>query len=74
MASKNEIESSLNTNPDTNPKKEKQDLTIPPLPSPSPESNEFKGKYGPLLDEIKIKQFQEKYKGSPVFNGAFKNV
>lgn len=42
--------------------------------SQTTEHIEFKGKYGPLLDEIAIREFKDKNVMTPLYKGAFKSV
>jgi len=35
---------------------------------------QFSGTFGPLEDEIYIRKYYEKFKNTPLFRGAFKNV
>jgi hypothetical protein len=35
---------------------------------------QFTGTFGPLEDEIYIRKYYEKFKNTPLFRGAFKNV
>ncbi len=44
------------------------------IPADSIKENNFKGKFGPLEDEIEILKYLEKYKNTPTFKGAFKQV
>ncbi len=43
------------------------------IPADYIKENNFKGKFGPLEDEIQILNL-EKYKNTPTFKGAFKQV
>lgn len=38
------------------------------------EKSNFKGTFGPLVDEIEIRKYLEKYKNIPNFKGAFYHV
>lgn len=35
---------------------------------------QFSGVYGPLEDEIYIRKYFEKFRNTPLYRGAFKNV
>jgi hypothetical protein len=38
------------------------------------EYGQFSGVYGPLEDEIYIRKYFEKFRNTPLYRGAFKNV